>query len=150
MSLDVYLREVGGVPEDPQDKIYIRENGMTKEITREEWDKRYPDREPVTFRGEREVGEVYSRNITHNLNKMAEAAGIYNHLWRPDEIGITNASQLIAPLRDGLEKLRSDPDRFSKFNPSNGWGSYDSLVDFVADYLAACEAHPGAVVHASR
>ena len=150
MSLDVYLREVGSLPEDPQDKIYIRENGMTKAITRNEWDMRFPDREPVTFRGEREVGEVYSRNITHNLNKMAGEAGIYECLWRPEEIGITNAKQLIEPLRKGLALLKSDPARFSQSNPENGWGSYSGLVDFVEDYLAACEAHPGAAVSVSR
>jgi len=34
---------------------------------------------------------VYDANITHNLGAMAEAAGIYKHLWRPEEIGITKA-----------------------------------------------------------
>jgi hypothetical protein len=150
MSLDVYLTEANRIPEEPEARIFIREAGMTKQITRAEWDQRYPNQEPVTFSGSSSVGNVYERNITHNLNQMAEAAGIYNHLWRPDEIGITNAEQLIAPLRDGLEKLRSDPSRFSKFNPENGWGSYDGLIDFVADYLAACEAHPGAAVSVSR
>ena len=150
MSLDVYLREVSGIPSDPEDKIYIREDGMTREITRAEWDLRFPGREPVAFRGEREVGEVYSRNITHNLNVMASAAGIYEHLWRPDEIGIKNAKDLIEPLRKGLVALETDPEKFRKLNPENGWGSYDGLLDFVRDYLAACEAHPGAVVYASR
>ncbi len=27
--------------------------------------------------------ELYDSNITHNLCAMAEAAGIYKHLWRP-------------------------------------------------------------------
>ena len=27
--------------------------------------------------------ELYSANITHNLTGMADAAGIYMHLWRP-------------------------------------------------------------------
>ena len=34
-------------------------------------------------------------NITHNLNKMADAVGLYEVLWKPDEIGITTASQMI-------------------------------------------------------
>jgi hypothetical protein len=37
---------------------------------------------------------VYDANITHNLGAMAKAAGIYMHLWRPDEIGIKTASEL--------------------------------------------------------
>ena len=29
--------------------------------------------------------EVFSRNITHNLNKMADVAGIYDVLWGADD-----------------------------------------------------------------
>lgn len=94
--------------------------------------------------------EIYSRNITHNLNKMADAAGIYYHLWRPDEIGITTAQQLIEPLQKGLEQLRTQPETFRQFNPTNGWGTYEGLIDFVEDYLAACEQDPDAAVEVSR
>ena len=94
--------------------------------------------------------EVYSANITHNLNKMAEDAGIYYHLWRPEEIGITTAAQLIEPLRNGLALLKSDQARFEKFDASNGWGVYSHLVSFVEEYLAACEKNPDATVHVSR
>lgn len=93
---------------------------------------------------------VYSRNITHNLGKMAEAAGIYEHLWRPEEIGITKAVQLIAPLRAGLALLKSDPAQFEQFNAPNGWGLYKHFVPFVEQYLAACEEHPDADVEVSR
>lgn len=94
--------------------------------------------------------EIYRDNITHNLGPMAHAAGIYEHLWRPDEIGITTAGQLVEPLRAGLDLLRSGPDRFRAFNPKNGWGTYGGLCDFVAVYLAACEANPDASVWVSR
>lgn len=29
---------------------------------------------------------VYAANVTHNLNRMADAAGIYLPLWRPEEM----------------------------------------------------------------
>lgn len=93
---------------------------------------------------------VYENNMTHNLNKMADAAGIYEALWRPGEIGITKASQLIEPLTAGLERLRADPEKFKAYNPSNGWGTYEGLVDFVTSYLAACKEYPDADVTASR
>lgn len=93
---------------------------------------------------------VYDDNITHNLGAMAREAGVYLALWRPDEVGITTAAQLIEPLRAGLETLEGDPERFKKFNPKNGWGSYDGLVSFVRNYLAACIEHPGATVRACR
>lgn len=86
--------------------------------------------------------EVFSRNITHNLGPMAKEAGIYQHLWRPDEIGITKASQLIEPLAKGLALLESEPERFKALNPSNGWGDYGGLVEFVGKYLGACRQFP--------
>lgn len=94
--------------------------------------------------------EVYDANITHNLNKMAEAAGIYKHLWRPDEIGVTKARELIEPLTVGLAKLKADPDHFEQFNSPNGWGKYEHFVPFVAKYLAACIENPDAEVMVSR
>ena len=98
----------------------------------------------------RESEKVYWRNITHNLGQMARAAGIYYQLWRPDEIGVIKAAQLIEPLRQGLHLLRSQPDLFAKHNAENGWGTYEHFVPFVADYLAACEANPTAIVCVSR
>jgi len=96
------------------------------------------------------MSDVYTDNITHNLNKMAAEAGIYEALWRPDEIGITHAHQLIPILLKGLEKLRANSEHYEKFNPPNGWGSYDGLVRFVRCYLAACREDPDAEIEVSR
>lgn len=94
--------------------------------------------------------EIYQNNITHNLVEMAEAAGIYEACWRPESIGIKKASQLIEPLAKGLADLRSRPEYFRRFNPSNRWGNYERFVRFVSDYLDACKDHPDADVSASR
>lgn len=90
--------------------------------------------------------EVYSSNITHNLGAMAKEAGIYMHLWRPDEIGVTKAEQLIAPLTEGLARLKAEPEHYSKFNAPNGWGLYEHFVPFVEKYLVACVENPDAEV----
>ena len=151
MSLDVYLvLEADAKTEPERWAIFIRENGENREVSRAEWDRLHPGREPVMAKVGGETREVYSRNITHNLNAMAEAAGIYEPLWRPDEIGITQAKQLIEPLVAGLEQLRAEPEKFKVHNPSNGWGSYDGLVAFVADYLEACRMYPDASVRVWR
>lgn len=94
--------------------------------------------------------EIYWRNITHNLGAMAREAGLYIALWRPDEAGYVFAADLVSPLTEGLALLKGDPERFKAFNPENGWGSYEGLVEFTADYLAACIANPGATVRVSR
>ena len=96
----------------------------------------------------RVITDVFSANITHNLNKMADAAGLYQVIWHPEELDFTEAKQLIKPLKVGLELLKSDPDKFRAFNPPNGWGDYVTLVDFVEKYLAACIAWPKAAISA--
>ena len=151
MSLDVTLRTDTPVIREHTSGIFVRENGQTKEISEGEWMARHPGMEPVRFDNENlETTEVYSANITHNLNKMAMEAGIYEHLWRPDEINITKAKELIEPLRQGLHELLSRREHFEQFNPDNGWGDYEGLVRFVDNYLKACYAYPEANVEADR
>lgn len=94
--------------------------------------------------------EYYEANITHNLGKMAREAGIYKHLWRPEEISIGKAGQLIKPLTEGLALLNSDQVRFERFDPENKWGNYEGLVKFVSNYLAACKEYPEATITISR
>jgi hypothetical protein len=94
--------------------------------------------------------EVYWRNITHNLGAMAREAGIYDCLWQPDEHGMTKAAQIIAPLEAGIALMVSDPERFKKHNPANGWGDYDSLLSFARNTLVACGENPDADVRISR
>jgi hypothetical protein len=93
---------------------------------------------------------LYGANITHNLGKMANEAGLYNALWRPDEIGITTASQLVPILQNGLQILHESPKRFIAFNPENGWGCYSGFLRFVEKYLEACKEFPEATVEVSR
>ena len=93
---------------------------------------------------------LYWANITHNLNRMAEAAEIYKALWRPDEVGVELASDLIPVLTEGIKNLKSNPEYYKEFNASNGWGLYEHFVPFVEKYLEACLKHPEAYVRVSR
>src|SRR5437868_1661403 len=94
--------------------------------------------------------EVYSANITHNLSDMARAAGIYQAVWHPEEAGITCAAGLVLPLREGIAKMEADPEKYRAFNPKNGWGSYEGFLQWLKEYLTACEQHPDAEIRASR
>lgn len=100
--------------------------------------------------GAAEADSLYSANITHNLNAMAGQAGIYKELWRPDEIGVTHARQLIEPLRAGLARLEAEPDRLKAFDDPAGWGTYEQFVPWVRRYLEACEKYPEADVRVRR
>lgn len=150
MSLDVYLIIKDTVVNKPGSGIFIRENGETKEISRAEWNEKFPNYEPIIFASDDEDDWVYNANITHNLGEMASEAGIYQYLWRPEELEITKAGQLIEPLEKGLQRLKDDPKYFQQFNPENGWGDYDGLVRFVEKYLEACKEYPQTEIEVSR
>jgi len=150
MSLDVYLELEGATVLHTEPRIFVRVNGSTREMTREEWDERWPDREPVTMTPDVTTNEVYAANITHNLARMADKAGLYEYLWRPDELGVTKARELIAPLQAGLIVLGKYPGTFKALNPPNGWGTYEGLIRFVAGYLQACIEWPDATVRVWR
>jgi len=109
---------------------------------------------------------VYDDNITHNLGKMAAEVKLtkgfnyktkthgdltlYDVLWRPDEHKFEYADDIIDLLDEGYKILISDPDHFKKFNPENGWGSYDTLCNFVYNYRNACWNEPDAELDISR
>jgi hypothetical protein len=99
---------------------------------------------------------VFSQNITHNLGTMADAVELHNGkslyaiLWQPDENGYINASDILSLLHEGLIELTSFPEKYKKYNPENGWGSYDNLVEFVSSYYAACLQIPEAELEVSR
>ncbi len=97
-----------------------------------------------------ENARLFSFNVTHNLNKMAEAVGLYEILWRPEEIGITVASQMILPLEEGIKELEANPDKYKTYNPPNGWGSYEDFARFCKSVLQKCRECPDAVIEACR
>ena len=93
---------------------------------------------------------IWAIGITHNLTAMAEAAGLYECMWRPEEIGITLASQMVEPLELGIDALKKNKDVLETMNPENGFGSYEILLSVAQRYLAACVENPNAEVEVSR
>lgn len=90
------------------------------------------------------LSDVFDTNMTHNVGQMADLAGVYDCLWRPEENGFTTAGQMIEPLTKAVEQLRADPEKFIALNPKNGWGSYDTFLPWIEKILAACQEHPDA------
>lgn len=93
---------------------------------------------------------VWEGNITHNLTAMAEAAGLYKVLWRPDENGFTKGSDCIQTLEIGIQKLLNESSKMKMHNPKNGWGDYEGLLEFAKRFLHECKEHPEATVRTSR
>lgn len=93
---------------------------------------------------------LFDANITHNLGEMAGEAGIYEHLWRPEEIGAKYAGDIVGGIEMGLKLMKTDPKRFGTFNALNGWGTYEQFLPWIEEYLGACKENPKATIHVSR
>lgn len=147
MSLDVSL-----ISKTPITKkgtgVFIRENGRNKELTVEEVREKFPN--AVVEENEFETERVFYANITHNLNKMASEAGIYEACWRPEEIGATKASDIIPILEKGFEDMKARPEYYKQFDSPNGWGLYVNFLPWVENYLNACREYPDAIIEVSR
>ncbi len=151
MGLNIYLT-LKSVQQLPYGRtILIRENGQIKELSRAEWDERFPNREPVTVNlPGNDDEEVHWANITHNLRQMAKAAGIYFHLWRPEEINITQAFQLSTPLTLALAAMRDNPEWYRQFDAENGRGTYVQFLLWLDKLLEACNRWPAASISVNR
>ncbi len=109
---------------------------------------------------ENEYHEFYSGNTTHNLTKMADKADLYECLWRPYRLlGIEEddeytakiyAENISSKIKEGLDKLLSEPEYYKQFDSPNGWGLYIHFIKFVQNYYDACIKYPRALVNASR
>jgi hypothetical protein len=95
---------------------------------------------------------VWQYNVTHNLARMADAAGLYQVMWRPEEIGVVTAADALPHLRAGWDRLTANDnvDAMLALSPTNGWGTYDGLCRAVSAYIGACVDYPHALVRVSR
>ena len=103
-------------------------------------------------------GEVFSKNITHNLNTMVDNVPVgydttlYDIMWDLEDKfhNRTKAKQIAIPLAKALIYINTHENELSEYNPQNGWGSYYSLKDFVEQYLIACCTYPNARIKICR
>lgn len=113
---------------------------------------------------------LYRSNITHNLGKMANEAGLYEALWRPyqlkegynipeddyqaeykyEEANPVQAHEIIPIIEKGLEDMKARPKHYEAFNSPNGWGMYEHFVPFIEKYLEALKKYPEAFVECDR
>ena len=146
MSLDIYI--ISPTPiKKKSTGIWIRDDGKTRELSKAEAQERYPNADIQEI--EIETNEFWHGNITHNLRKMAENClsldeesqrySLYNLLWRDTQVPFIGnyLNVYIAHLAYCLYVLRNNPDYFKQFNPSNGWGTYEQLVEFVQSFISA-------------
>ena len=94
--------------------------------------------------------ELFTANITHNLGYMADKAGIYKILWRPEVVGAVVASDISSELARGLGDMKKRPEYYKPFDAGNKWGTYKDFIPWLEKYLEACLEYPDAKIEISR
>lgn len=92
---------------------------------------------PNCFRILNDGEEVFCKNITHNLGKMASEAGFYRQLWGPEETDVVTAEQLGHHIENGIGELKSNPEKYKQFSAPNGWGTYEQFLPWLEELLTA-------------
>lgn len=93
---------------------------------------------------------IFNGNITHNLTEMALQAMLYYPIWRPEEIGVSTAGELIPFLKAGLKLLIDNKEEMVKLEPKNAWGDYKALLEFTEVYLGKCYLDKTATIGVCR
>lgn len=97
-------------------------------------------------------------NITHNLNKMAmrisltESTTLYDILWHGDEQSpaIEFGYQFESYLLKAIPYMIEHKEDLLSLNPENGWGNFDSLLQFTKECLAYSILYPNDTITFSR
>lgn len=93
-----------------------------------------------------DTDEVFSRNMTNNVMSMAREAGIVDCIWMDNK---TPAKDILPIIEAGLSDMISNPDKYAKFNASNGWGTYDQFIPWLKDYVYHLREYPDSIASAS-
>ena len=154
LSISIYAEET---KTQTTSGVFVRRNGERFELSIEEATETIPGFEPVKV----ETDEVFSTNITHNLNEMASKCGLYEAMWRPYKLlseydetfdgdeeyqfakeNRVLCSDVIPQLEKGIEELKNNRETYVAYNPPNGWGSYEGLLETATSFYTACCEYP--------
>ena len=137
MSLDISIKANAPVIKNGIG-IFVRENGKTNELTAEEAKERGWEGINIDFVSE----YAWTGNITHNLGKMASNVTpdgkpytLYDLLWGGK---YKHCRDLISKLHVCILYMLMNKEELKKYNPENGWGTYEQLLEFTKEFQMAC------------
>jgi hypothetical protein len=87
-------------------------------------------------------------NMTHNVQPMWRKA-IKTTSDRDMNLCDFNswvAFNACGILEKALEHMQYNENEYTPLNPSNGWGDYDSAVEYLESFLVACKNHPACII----
>lgn len=90
------------------------------------------------------IKEEYSSNYTSNVYEMLNSAFLtlrskglapeyYTHWTEP--LTVIDETKGRDYLQNLIQELKSDKDKYSKYNPKNNWGSYETVIQWLEDVL---------------
>jgi hypothetical protein len=93
-------------------------------------------------------GDGYTTEIAHfdptfNLAPMFVAAGLPESLRTLDGMSAVEAAETLYPV---WRELRTDPVKYSRYNPANGWGDQAGALWVIRSVYLACRQHPKAEI----
>jgi hypothetical protein len=89
--------------------------------------------------------ELWWRNHTSNTSGMWRAAGV-----DIAELAGVKGEQVAVAVNAAIEEMERNPDTYKAMNPPNGWGSYETCLDFLRDLRAAAARFPDLPLWVSR
>lgn len=88
---------------------------------------------------------IFNANHTSNTARMWRKAGA-----DLAEFDGQSARDLAMALILATAHMKAHPDYYKTMEPDNGWGDYDSTLEFLNEILAACQENPKAIVRIWR
>lgn len=100
-----------------------------------------------TGSSEKQWFEAGSFNITHNVSRMWDKAGVYECLYNWHG---RKAEELIEPLSNAIQDMLIKPREYETLNPKNGWGDFIGAKEFLRKVVDCCSEHPKCIIHISK
>ena len=78
---------------------------------------------------------------------MWKKALVYDALYMSDG---KSAIDVVDALIEGRGRMEEDKRGYSTLNPDNGWGSYESGLDFLGRIIRACHEKPHYIIRIGK
>lgn len=95
----------------------------------------------IGIKAKREI-YIYDSNVTYNLADIYYKCidGGFNSL---NKMSCKNALPIITKA---IENMLENEKEYRKLEPSNGWGTYDGLLQELRDLKICCEDNPDGII----
>lgn len=97
----------------------------------------------IDIKAKREV-KIYESNITYNLAPMYYKCIDKELGFR--KLNELNCKKALPILNKAINDLIENKFEYEKLNPSNGWGSYDGLLEELKNLRNCCEENPDGII----